>query len=162
MATRSILRDTREDDAIELLMADHERVRELLVEYEEEDEDAYLRRREIAEKVFTALERHFSLEEEVLYPALERQADGEGTKLVRAAQEEHAAVTVLMSQLRRLSPKNWRFDATFEALIESVDGHIEDEEAQLFRYAKKRLGDETQALGRIIRRCRACEAGEAA
>ncbi len=123
------------EDAFELLMADHERLRELLLAYEDEEEDAYLRRRGIAEQVFRALERHFAVEEDVLYPALERQADAEGTKLIRAAEEEHAAVTVLINELRLLSPKSWRFEATFEALVDSVESHIQDEQALLFRYA---------------------------
>ncbi|HEV8441040.1 MAG TPA: hemerythrin domain-containing protein [Methylomirabilota bacterium] len=152
MATRHTVRETHRD-AIELLMADHERVRELLLEYEDSNEDAYLRRREIAEKAFRTLEGHFAVEEEVLYPAIVRHADAGGQKLIEAAVEEHAAVRVLINELRLLSPKGWQFDATFEAFVDSVECHIEDEEAEVFRYVKERLGDEIGGLGdRILER----------
>ena len=53
-------------NAIELLKADHAKVQELFRQYEKAGE----RSREIAEQIFTEIEIHATLEEELFYPAL--------------------------------------------------------------------------------------------
>src|SRR5215472_18530926 len=150
MVTRVTSREPLEGDPIELLAADHDRLRVLLVEYEEDDEDASRGRRAVAEQIFRTLESHFAIEEELLYPALEQQGDGDGPRLIDVAREEHEALTVLMTELRRLRTEDWRFDATFDALIESIEDHIHEEEAGLFPYAKRSLGERTEELARTM------------
>ena len=69
MATRR--HDTGQpEDAIELLRADHQKVRELFQDYENaQDQKA---KHKIAQQVFVELETHAQLEENVFYPAFRR------------------------------------------------------------------------------------------
>jgi hemerythrin superfamily protein len=72
MATRR--HDTGQpEDAIEMLRADHQKVRELFQDYEQtQDQKA---KRKIAQQVFVELETHAQLEENIFYPAFRQEAD---------------------------------------------------------------------------------------
>jgi hemerythrin superfamily protein len=68
------------DGAVEMLEADHRKVRELFQQYEATgDLDA---KQQLAEQIFVELETHAQLEEMVFYPAFEEAADAEGEELV--------------------------------------------------------------------------------
>ena len=70
--------------AIELLKADHARVQELFRQYEK----AGGQHREIAEQIFTELEMHTTLEEELFYPALRSRVKPETLELEPPTAEE--------------------------------------------------------------------------
>ena len=67
-------------NAVKMLKADHDRVQKLFKEFEAAGERAYEKKRGIAEEVFTELEIHTKLEEEIFYPAVQ----GRGTKRARS------------------------------------------------------------------------------
>jgi hemerythrin-like domain-containing protein len=151
-------------NAIELLKADHARVQELFRHYEK----AGGQHREIAEQIFTELEMHTTLEEELFYPALrsrvkpetrelapstadeeteDEAADlmAEDEDLVTEALEEHREVKTLIATLRILDP---RFQPTFAELREGVEAHVAMEEDELMPDAEAVLGDELEWLSR--------------
>jgi hemerythrin superfamily protein len=153
-------------NAINLLKQDHARVKDLFRQYEK----AGGRRREIAEQIFTELEIHATLEEELFYPALRGRvkpaileaesptADGEAEgeeadviaedeDLVAEAQEEHQEVKTLIATLRRLDPDDAQFQTTFGELRESVEEHVGMEEDELMPDAEAALGGELERLG---------------
>jgi hypothetical protein len=73
-------------DAIAMLKADHQRIRELCAHYEATtNPDAQWT---IAEDVLGALDVHAQLEEQVFYPAVADQSD-EGERLAQGSLEEH-------------------------------------------------------------------------
>ena len=75
------------EDAIAMLKADHQRVRDLFQEYEAaQDQQA---KRDIAEEAFVELETHAQLEEQVFYPAVEDETNEEGQELVEESLKEH-------------------------------------------------------------------------
>src|SRR5688572_3712695 len=65
--TQSLNRRVRRMNAIELLKADHARVQALFRQYEAAENQAQPQRA-LAEQIFTALEVHAALEEELFYP----------------------------------------------------------------------------------------------
>lgn len=153
-------------NAIELLKADHAKVQELFRRYEQAGE----RRVELAEQIFTELEMHAALEEELFYPALrgrikpatlEREpptAEEEGEDeasdvmaqeedLVAEALEEHQEVKTLIAMLRRLDPGDPQFQTMFAELRESVEEHVGMEEDELMPDAQAALGGELERLG---------------
>jgi hemerythrin superfamily protein len=75
------------EDAIAMLKADHQRVRDLFQEYEAaQDQQA---KRDIAEEAFVELEKHAQLEEQIFYPAVEDETNEEGQEFVEESLKEH-------------------------------------------------------------------------
>jgi hemerythrin-like domain-containing protein len=134
-------------NAIDLLKADHAHVKELFQQYEAVGSRAHGKKHSIAEEVFTELEVHTTLEEELFYPAMKRQTDRDGKDLVAEAVEEHHVVTTLMDELKGLDPKDERYDAKFKVLMENVEHHIEEEEGEMFPEAEEVLGERLERLG---------------
>jgi hypothetical protein len=156
-------------NAIEVLKADHARVRELFRQYDKAGE----RRREVAEQIFTELEIHATLEEELFYPALrgrvnpptlepEPATGGEETEdeeadltaeeedLVAEALKEHQEVKALIATLRKLDPSDAQFQRVFAELRESVEEHVGMEEDELMPDAEAALGGELERLARQL------------
>ena len=133
--------------AIDMLKEDHEKVKTLFQQYEAAGDRAYKTKQRIAEEVFTELEVHTTLEEEIFYPAVKRKADQDGQALVAEALEEHHVVAVLMEELKSLDPKDERYDAKFKVLMENVAHHIEEEEEEMLPDAEEILREQLERLG---------------
>jgi hemerythrin superfamily protein len=133
-------------NAVEMLKSDHQKVKALFRQYEAAGDRAYQKKQGIAETVFTELEIHTTLEEELFYPAMKRKTDQDGKDLVAEAVEEHHVVTTLMEELKALDPKDERYDAKFTVLMENVEHHIEEEEGEMFPEAEEVLGDRLERL----------------
>jgi hemerythrin-like domain-containing protein len=134
-------------DAIEMLKADHEKVKGLFRQYEAAGDRAYQKKQSIAEEVFTEITVHSTLEEELFYPAVKAETDKQGQELVAESVEEHHVVAMLIEELKALDPKDERYDAKFTVLMENIEHHIEEEEDELFPEAEDVLGDEIEELG---------------
>jgi hemerythrin-like domain-containing protein len=150
-------------NAIELLKADHARVQALFRQYEAAENQAQPQR-ELAEQIFTALEVHAALEEELFYPAVrthlgtvtveEEPADETGededTDLTTQALEEHQEVKTLIATLRALDPGDAQFQAAFAELREGVEEHVGMEEDELMPAVAATLGRELERLGQQL------------
>ena len=134
-------------DAIDMLKADHKKVKELFRQYEAAGDRAYQKKKSIAEEVFTEFMVHSKLEEELFYPAVKAETDKQGQELVAESIEEHHVVATLIEELKALDPKDERYDAKFTVLMENVEHHIEEEEDELFPEAEDVLGDAIEDLG---------------
>ena len=126
-----------------MLKADHQRVRDLVAHYEATaNPEAQWT---IAEDVLGELEVHAQLEEQVFYPAVADQSD-EGERLAQGSLEEHQILRHLIQELRDMGPHVHGFDTKFKVLIQNVEDHVEDEEAELFPFAEVTLQDDLGAL----------------
>jgi hemerythrin superfamily protein len=134
-------------NAIALLKADHEHVKSLFRTYETAAEGTSQDKQVIAEQIFSALEVHSRIEEEIFYPAVRAKADQEGQDRVAESLEDHQAVEALIEILRTLDPRDEEFAARFEELVDTVEAHIADEEEELFPEAEERLSDALERLG---------------
>jgi hemerythrin superfamily protein len=134
-------------DAVEMLKADHRKVKELFRKYEAAGDRAHQKKKGIAEEVFTEITIHSTLEEELFYPAVKAKTDKEGKELVAESVEEHHVVATLIEELKALDPKDERYDAKFSVLTENIEHHIEEEEEELFPEAADVLGDTLEDLG---------------
>ena len=130
-------------DAIALLKADHQRVKDLFAQYEATDNVET--KRTLAEQVFTELDMHAQLEETVFYPTVNEETD-EGPELVQESLSEHEAVKNLIQALRGMAHDTDEFDAKFQELIRNVAHHVEEEEAQMFPLAEEELADELDEM----------------
>jgi hemerythrin-like domain-containing protein len=134
-------------NAIALLKADHEHIKRLFRTYETAAEGTSQDKQVIAEQIFTELEVHSQIEEELFYPAVRAKTDQEGQDRVAESLEDHQAVEALIEILRTLDPQDEEFAARFEELMDTAEAHIEDEEEELFPEAEERLSDELERLG---------------
>ena len=126
-------------DAIAMLKADHQRVKDLFAQYEATTDRAM--KRTLADEVFRELDTHAQLEETVFYPTVNEETD-KGPELVQESLSEHETVKTLIQELRSMAHDTDEFDAKFQALIQNVAHHVEEEEAQMFPLAEEELADD--------------------
>lgn len=135
-----------EQDAVSLLAADHAEVKQMFETYkqlvaENADDD---QKRELAERICTALTVHAEIEEEIFYPAMRENLDDDA--LLDEAEVEHATVKDLIAQIQAMDPGDALYDAKVNVLGEYVDHHVEEEENEMFPKAEK-SGVDLEALG---------------
>ena len=115
-------------ELLNMLKADHEKVKELFEQFEQTTDEE--ERAAIIKSAVKELEVHADLEEKIIYPAF--QAHLEEEKLIAEAIEEHHVVHVLVKELKAGRLKQDRRDAKFTVLGENVKHHIKEEEESLF------------------------------
>jgi hemerythrin-like domain-containing protein len=86
------------------------------------------------------LEFHTHTEEQVFYPAL--QESDELHDMVLDAQEDHRLVSEMLEELASTSETDEEWDEKLEALQENIEGHVEDEESELFEAARQLFSPE--------------------
>ena len=126
-------------DAIAMLKADHQRVKDLFAQYENTIDRVI--KRTLAEQVFRALDTHAQLEENVFYPTVNEETD-EGPELVKESLEEHETMKQLILELQDMAQDTDAFDTKFQALIQHVAHHVKKEEAEMFPLAEEELADD--------------------
>lgn len=130
-------------DAIAFLIAEHQRFRAAIHALEKHEE----RQPGPAFAVFaTDLVVHAALEEEMLYPVLERIPElREGAK---HAYHEHHLIDVQLDELAKLEPTSPAWHDTLHVLRESLVHHLDEEEEDVFPVvAKKMEAAELERLG---------------
>jgi hemerythrin-like domain-containing protein len=124
-------------DALALLKAEHQRVRNLFAEFDSlrglDDEEA--RASEVVDEICYELTLHTMLEEEIFYPALRAAIDDD--EMMDEADVEHAGARELISQLEVMYPGDDHFDATVAVLGEEFAHHIDKEEGEMFEAARQ-------------------------
>jgi hemerythrin-like domain-containing protein len=146
MATHGKPKRAANAKALELLRADHQRVRDLFQEFDSlrgvDDEDE--RKAILVDEICYELTVHTMLEEEIFYPVLRSAIDND--ELMDEADVEHAGARELISQLEVMYPGDDHFDATVSVLAEEVAHHIDKEEGAMFD-AARRAGIDLATLG---------------
>ena len=128
-------------NAIDILKDDHDRIKILFKQYEAAASDAYETKQWIAQQVFRELDLHSQLEEQIFYPAMQMAASEEGQDLVLEGLEEHHIIDVLIEELRDRHPVDETYDPKFKVLRENVEHHMQEEESEMFPIAAEQLGD---------------------
>lgn len=128
--------DTPARDALELLRAEHARIRSLFRDFDNlaDDDDDGMRRAELVDDICYELTVHAMIEEEIFYPAV--RAAGEEPDLMDQADMEHAGARELISQLEIMYPGDDHFNATVAVLGEEIAHHINMEEGVMFAAAR--------------------------
>ena len=129
-------------NAIDLLIEDHERVKDLLGRMTESTERAVKTRTELLEKLEMEVTIHTRLEEELLYPAYKEAGGKEQLKMYYEAKEEHRAVdSMVLPDLKATDPGSVQFSGRVKVCKELLEHHIEEEESEMFPEARELLGD---------------------
>ncbi len=119
-------------DCLDLLIADHNRFRGTFTRFQAAHEAGDAAQmsglfRHLAED----LEIHTAIEEKIFYPATHDLSEEIGETVDEGLQEHHVA-DVLVAEMRELTPRDQEWVAKAMVLIESVEHHIDEEEAELF------------------------------
>ena len=133
-------------NAIDLLEADHRKVKKMLAEGEETTERAKVTRSELYATLRREMETHERIEEEIFYPAL--KAHPRARDVVLEGFEEHHVVDEIMGELGETEVTDETWAAKFKVMKENIEHHIEEEEGEMFSEARKAFEhDELEALG---------------
>ena len=136
--------ETKSQDAIALLKADHRAVEELFAKFEKASGDD--RKQTLAEEICLELSVHAQIEEEIFYPACEGKVDED---LLKESYVEHDGAKVLVAEILGGGASDEFYDAKVKVLQEEIEHHVEEEEKRmegLFAQARK-AGLDMDALG---------------
>jgi hemerythrin superfamily protein len=125
-------------NAIELLKADHEKVRGLFEELTNTTSRAEKTRVQLLEKIRLELDVHTTIEEEIFYPAFREAAENsEDKEMIFEALEEHrAAGELVMPDLLETEVGTEQFGGRAKVLKDLVEHHAEEEEKEMFKRAR--------------------------
>jgi len=127
-------------DAFTLLKTDHKTVAGLMDKIEKTTERAVKTRDELFTQLKSELDIHAEIEEKILYPVLEKADETHDISL--EAYEEHRIVKQLLSELDSEPKDAEEWTAKFTVLKENVEHHVEEEEGEMFKKARKVLSEE--------------------
>ncbi|TFZ05593.1 hemerythrin domain-containing protein [Ramlibacter henchirensis] len=143
-----------DQDACELLDADHLAVKHLFVEYARlamlpsaPGADA---RHAIASKICDELTVHAQIEEEIFYPALQR-AVPDASDILEEARDEHRQAKDMIARLRGMEEADAAMDALVAELNWAIEHHVKEERDELFPKARSAQGLNLEEVARQLR-----------
>jgi hemerythrin-like domain-containing protein len=143
LGLNSVLPEATNMNAIEILKADHEKVKSILGQLSESTDRALKKRVELLDKLEMEISIHTRLEEEILYPAFKEAGTKEQDIMYFEAKEEHRTVdSLVLPDLKQTDPGTPEFAGRVKVVKELLEHHIEEEETEMFPQAKKLLGKE--------------------
>ncbi|MFS0755973.1 hemerythrin domain-containing protein [Noviherbaspirillum sp. 1P10PC] len=135
-------------DAIALLTADHKRVKKMFKQFDKMKEDGTSADKQaLAQQICAELTLHAEVEEQIFYPATREAIDDDD--MLNEAEVEHASAKDLIAQIESGDPSDPLWDARVSVLGEYIDHHVQEEEEEMFKKARKAKMD-LEALGQQI------------
>ena len=132
--------------ALDLLIADHNRVRGLFAQFKEaHDNDDTATMSAVAVKIFEDLDVHTTIEEEIFYPEVHDTTEDTAETVDEGVQEHHV-VKVLMAELGQIEAGSDEWVAKMTVLIENVEHHAEEEEKELFPPLRRPLAGQLEEM----------------
>ena len=139
-------------NVIELLNHDHREVEQLFAQFESTQDF------DIALQICEELTVHATVEEEIVYPVLER-IDAE---VEHEAEEEHAEAKELIARIQGMSPGDPELVSTVMKLKAGIEHHVEEEEGQAWPKMRSAAGNRLDELGTAVEERKAELVGAAA
>jgi hypothetical protein len=148
-------------DAIELLESDHKKVAGIMEKIDGTTERALKTREELFTQLKTELDLHAEIEEKIFYPVLEKAKESRDITL--EAFEEHRLVKQLLNELAAGAKDDETWTAKFTVLKEQVEHHVEEEEGDMFKKARRVLSqEEIEELGARMEKAKSGQKAAAA
>lgn len=122
-------------DAITMLRDDHRAVERLFKKFEKSESVD----RELLGEICHLLQQHTTIENDVFYPTVLEQTEGERSIVLESYEEHHVADT-LIEELADASLREEQVRAKVTVLIELVRHHVEEEENDMFPDVRSQLG----------------------
>ena len=122
-------------DALTLLRDDHDGLKTLLKKGDETTERAIKTRMSLLQEIGTQLMAHEKIEEDIFYPALKKHPKAKD--IVLEGYQEHHVMDLIMGELKHTEVTDEKWGAKFSVMKENVEHHIEEEEGEMFRQARR-------------------------
>jgi hemerythrin superfamily protein len=119
----------------DILKEDHEKVMSLFEQIEEGEEMEVEEMGDIFSQIQQELEAHMDLEESYFYPVLEESDETRQEAL--EAYEEHKVAKLVLNDFGNIGQDDERWKAKLKVLKELVEHHVQEEEGNVFKMAKK-------------------------
>ncbi|MGH7314323.1 MAG: hemerythrin domain-containing protein [Candidatus Rokuibacteriota bacterium] len=132
-------------DPIKLLTKQHREVEALFKRVEKSEHPA--ESKQLLGQIKQSLELHTRLEEEMFYPAVRGLETKKAEEMILEAYEEHHVVKLVLAELPKVDPEDERFHAKMTVLQELIEHHVDEEEKEMFKLAKKLGEEELEAIG---------------
>lgn len=146
-------------DIYDTLRDDHQIIRSYLTEIDKLEDSKPATRVKLFGELQVFLHAHARAEEKIVYAELLKHE--EAGDITREGEVEHAVADTLLPVIAGLDPEDPYWRANFAVLKEAVVHHLDEEEKELFRTARKLLDPETAAaLGPQMDRQREVWLGE--
>jgi hemerythrin-like domain-containing protein len=124
-------------NAITLLKKQHQEVRDLFARYDAADSSN--EKEAIIQDLADNVAAHMTIEEQMFYPTVFESAD---EAMHTRSVEEHATVKRILADLLSMSPDDNDYDDKVTMLQEHIEVHVEEEESETFKLARKELSAE--------------------
>lgn len=132
-------------DVLDLLIADHRRVRGMFTRCKDASEnDDMAKMQELAAEIFEDLEVHTTIEEEIFYPWA-RDLSEEIAETINEGVEEHHLAKITMQECQQGTPGSDEWVAKITVLMENVEHHAGEEEKELFPDIRKATSADDRA-----------------
>jgi hemerythrin-like domain-containing protein len=128
---------------IQLLKQDHRHVKALFRKFENQSRTA--EKQKLGQEIIEELSIHAAIEEHLIYPLLREQGERAEESVLNALEEHHAVKTIL-AELDGMNADHERYDAKMHVVRESVESHIEEEEAKLLPRLDAMLGNDDRKM----------------
>ena len=132
------------NDIKQMIHADHGKVSELFFQFTQTEDKK--EKAEIVKKILKELYVHLTAEEEIVYPAVRKEAD-DVENMMDEADTEHHVVKLLMTELSEMKPTDDHYDSKVTVLCELVTHHVQEEEKEMFQKIEEANVD-VDALGK--------------
>lgn len=145
----------KETTFFDILKQDHDTIRDLFEQIEEDEESG--NREELFAGIQSELQEHLELEEKIFYPEMEKSEELRDKAL--EAYEEHHVARMVLGELSGLDKKDDRWNAKLKVLQEVVLHHLQEEEKNVFKLARKSF--ESDQITQITNQIRQMKSGMA-
>lgn len=125
-------------NVLEEIRKEHEEVKDMISRIENLKGET---KRKLFEDLYATVKGHHESEERVLFSDVKKESSEEGKEIVREMIEEHSLLAYQFSVIEKTGIENDTWDAKFSVLKEVLEHHIDEEEKDLFKQAKKVLSE---------------------
>ncbi len=123
-------------NAIELLIADHEKVAGLFEQFKKNEDGDNTK---LFDQIKAELDVHAHIEETIFYPKLKADGDEELQKIVLEGVEEHRQIKMFLGEIAALKSDSEKFNPKLKVLVEDTEHHVEEEEGEMFPLVKSQF-----------------------
>ncbi len=125
---------------IRFLMQDHARINRTFDAYAQAPSNLNL-----AMVACGEVETHSAIEQDLVYPVLRDEVDGDEAE---AAEAEHAEIQEMIDQVADMEPGDPELQVVMKNLMNAVANHVDYEERVIFPALQKALGTRVEDIGR--------------
>ena len=145
---RGELSALREQDVVDVLTADHNRIEKWFRSYEQTPSAAEKKR--LSTNIIIELVRHSEAEEMYVYPRA-RFVIPRGDQIIDHGIAEHSEAELIMSRLDRMKPMDADFDPLMRELMRIIRRHFREEEKEWFPQLRRRMpANERRRLAELV------------